>query len=94
MALSGRPPDFTPIELNSANRDILLEALYASASDLLILPIQDVFGWRERINEPGTVNDTNWTFRLPWPVDHLDSEPEARACAERLRNWADRHGRR
>jgi 4-alpha-glucanotransferase len=94
MALSGRPPDFTPIKLNSANRDLLLEALYASASDLLILPIQDVFGWRERINEPGTVNDTNWTFRLPWPVDHLDSEPEARACAERLRNWADRHGRR
>ncbi|RPH58292.1 MAG: hypothetical protein EHM89_12625 [Acidobacteria bacterium] len=94
MALGGRPPDFTPIELNSANRDILLEAVYASASDLLILPIQDVFGWRERINEPGTVNDTNWTFRLPWPVDQLNSEPEARACAERLRNWADRHGRR
>lgn len=93
MALGGRPPDFTPIELNSANRDILLEAVYASASDLLILPIQDVFGWRERINEPGTVNDRNWTFKLPWPVDRLEAEPEAEACAARLRLWAERHGR-
>ena len=33
----------------------LLEALFASGSDLLLLPMQDVFGWRDRINEPATV---------------------------------------
>ena len=91
--LAGGPPDFTPIELNAASRDTLVEAIYSSGSDLLILPIQDVFGWRERINEPGTVNDKNWTFKLPWPVDRLESEPEAQACAARLRDWAERHGR-
>jgi 4-alpha-glucanotransferase len=74
-------------------RDILLEALYAAGSDLLILPVQDVFGWRDRINEPGTVSDKNWTFKLPWPVDRLESEPDAIECADRLRAWADKYGR-
>ena len=59
-------------------RDVLLEALFASGSDLLLLPVQDVFGWRDRINEPATVAESNWTFRLPWPVDRLDEVPEAR----------------
>src|SRR5262249_5156063 len=59
-------------------RDTLLEALFSSGSDLLLLPIQDVFGWRDRINEPATVSPTNWTFKLPWPVERLHEQP--RAC--------------
>jgi 4-alpha-glucanotransferase len=90
---TGGQPDFTPIELTDASRDTLVEVVYGSGSDLVILPIQDVFGWRERINEPGTVNDSNWTFKLPWPVERLRSEPEALACAGRLRKWADQYGR-
>jgi 4-alpha-glucanotransferase len=91
--LAGARPDFTPVELTDSNRDTLIEAVYASGSDLLILPIQDVFGWRERINEPGTVTDSNWTFKLPWPVDQLRSQSEALKCAGRLRKWADQYGR-
>jgi 4-alpha-glucanotransferase len=74
-------------------RDALVEALFASASDLLLLPIQDAFGWRERINEPATVRDDNWTYRLPWPVDRFDDQPDARACQRMLRQWAVRYGR-
>ena len=36
-------------------RTALLEVLFASGADLLILPIQDVFGWSDRINQPATV---------------------------------------
>jgi 4-alpha-glucanotransferase len=72
-------------------RDTLLEALYASGSNVLLLPVQDVFGWRGRINEPSTVNDTNWTFRLPWPCDRMDEVPEACERREQLRVWARRH---
>ncbi len=50
----------------SSARDVLLEALFASGSDLVLLPIQDVFGWRDRINIPATITDRNWAFRLPW----------------------------
>lgn len=74
-------------------RDVLLEALYASGSDLVILPIQDVFGWRDRINVPATITGENWTFRLPWPVDRLHEIPEARERAATLKAWAAKHAR-
>jgi 4-alpha-glucanotransferase len=75
-------------------RDVLIEALFASGSNLLLLPVQDVFGWRDRINEPALVSDANWSFRLPWPCDRMDDEPEARERQLMLRTWAERHGRR
>jgi 4-alpha-glucanotransferase len=78
---------------NPVVRDVLLEALFASASDLVLLAIPDVFGWDVRINEPATVSDANWTYRLPWPVDRLDAEPAARERQQTLREWAERHGR-
>ena len=74
-------------------RDALLEALFASGSDLLTLPIQDVFGWPDRINVPALVDQRNWTWRLPWPVDRLDAEPEAVERQRALRRWAARHAR-
>jgi 4-alpha-glucanotransferase len=74
-------------------RDALLELLFASGSNLLILPMPDLFGWRDRINTPGTVGEQNWTYRLPWPVDRLALEPEAQERARTLREWAERHGR-
>jgi 4-alpha-glucanotransferase len=78
---------------NPVVRDALLEALFASTSNLLLIPIQDAFGWRDRINEPATVTDDNWTYRLPWPVDKLDEIPEARERKEKLRAWATRYDR-
>ena len=74
-------------------RDVLLEALFASGSDLLLLPVQDVFGWRDRINEPATVTAENWTFRLPWPSDKLDEIPEALERKNQLAEWARTSGR-
>jgi 4-alpha-glucanotransferase len=71
----------------------LLETLYASGSDTLVLPIQDVFGWRDRINEPATVGDSNWTWRLPWPSDRLRSEAAAMEVAKQLREWCLRYKR-
>jgi len=50
-----------------------------------------VFGWRERINEPATVNDSNWTFRLPWPSNRLDEFAGERQSA--LRAWAEHYRR-
>jgi 4-alpha-glucanotransferase len=65
-----------------AFRDRVIEMAYHSRSDHLFMPIQDVFGWRDRINTPATVNEINWTWRLPWPVDQLAQTPDA---AERAR---------
>ena len=86
--------DLTHRAFDATVRDILLEVLFASPSDLLLLPVQDAFGWRDRINEPATVSDDNWTYRLPWLVDRMDDVPEARERKEKLRDWAERYGRR
>jgi 4-alpha-glucanotransferase len=59
----------------------------------VILPVQDVFGWQARINQPATVSHSNWTWKLPWPSDRLLSEPEALEAADFLRQSAGRHGR-
>ena len=70
-----------------------LPILCASASDVLLMPVQDAFGWRDRINEPATVTEENWTYRLPWPVDRLDEVAEARERRDQLRAWSVQYGR-
>jgi 4-alpha-glucanotransferase len=57
------------------------------------MPIQDAFGWRDRINQPSTVSGENWTSRLPWPVDTMEEIPEARERKYQLRAWSERYGR-
>ena len=39
---------------SDSTRDVLLQALFASGSRLLILPLQDVIGWRDRISTPAS----------------------------------------
>ncbi len=91
--LAGDYHDFVHAPFTAKVRDVLTEALFAAGSDLLLLPIQDAFGWRDRINEPATVSDRNWTYRLPWLVDKMDDIPEARERKEQLRAWSEKHGR-
>ena len=65
--LASRPLNLTSPGCDAVTRDSLLEALAPSSSDLLILPMQDIFGWRDRINLPGPVGGDNWTWRSPGP---------------------------
>jgi 4-alpha-glucanotransferase len=81
-------------ELTHSVHEAMLSALYGSGSNLLLLPIQDVFGWTDRVNQPATVGDGNWTWRLKWPVDRLSVEPEAIEKAVQLKAWTERSGRR
>lgn len=64
----------------------LLRRLYEARSALTILPFQDLFGWRERINLPATVNRRNWTYRLPMPPAELERVPAIRERLELLRS--------
>jgi 4-alpha-glucanotransferase len=93
MSVDDRVRAISEPSLTPSVRTTLLEALCASRSNLLILPIQDVFGWRARINQPATVGDQNWTWKLPWPSDRLLTQPEAIGVALQLRDCAERHGR-
>ncbi|MBI1874387.1 MAG: 4-alpha-glucanotransferase, partial [Acidobacteria bacterium] len=82
-----------PSRFDETVRDLLLEALFASGSEYLILPIQDLFGWTDRINVPATVDEVNWTWRLPVAVDRLAESPDWRDRQATLKNWAEKYGR-
>jgi len=69
-------------------RDLVLDLAYTASSDDVFVTVPDLFGWRDRINTPGTVNDVNWTWRLPWPVDQLMQVPDAIERAHAIRALA------
>jgi len=79
-----------PERFDAAVRDALLELVYRSGSDLVLLPFQDAMGNRERVNVPGTVNRENWSYRIPVEVACLAAD---RAVRERLRALAAKSGR-
>ena len=73
---------------------VLLESLIKVPSVLAIFPIQDWLGLildelpevnaqDERINVPGTVTSSNWTYRLPITIEAMNKNKE---LIKRLRN--------
>ena len=74
-------------------RDGILLHIYQAGSNLVLVPLQDVFGWPDRINLPATMNDANWRYVLPWPVDEMMRHPDARKGADRLAEWSYQTGR-
>ncbi len=74
-------------------RDTILRLLIESGSSIALLPIQDIFGWRDRINTPAVISDLNWCWRLPWPVEDLQKEPQGRERAAFLHALTAANGR-
>jgi 4-alpha-glucanotransferase len=71
----------------------LLTALYESPSHLVLLPMQDVFGLRSRINVPNTVGPHNWSWRLPWSLEAMAAEDHVIAQLDELASLARRSRR-
>ncbi|MFA5910960.1 MAG: 4-alpha-glucanotransferase [Vicinamibacterales bacterium] len=76
-----------------AQRSAVLQSLLAAGSCLTLIPLQDVFGWTDRINTPAVVDAINWTWRLPWPVDTWLDREDTIEQADRLRAWTRAAGR-
>lgn len=84
----GVPRGFTPFV-----HEALLDTLYGAGSDLVVPPVQDVFGLRERINVPGTLGPQNWSYRFPWSAEDLRREEGLRIHTKALARLCARHGR-
>ncbi|MGH7934898.1 MAG: 4-alpha-glucanotransferase [Candidatus Binataceae bacterium] len=85
--------DGVPPSLSHALREAILEALYASPSRLVIVPLQDLLGWTARINTPGTVNVANWMWRVPCPLERMTSSASVRARLARIHAITEHTGR-
>lgn len=73
--------------------DSILESIYAAPSQLAIVPVQDLFGWTDRINLPGSVSSSNWTWRLPFDLERFADDPARARRIEHIRAVAMRTGR-
>jgi 4-alpha-glucanotransferase len=79
-----------PTRFDEGVRDAVLDLIFRCGSDLTLIPFQDALGTRERVNVPGTVAESNWTYRMPMDVGALQAD---RATVTRLRDLALRSNR-
>ena len=87
-----RGVDPATVPFNAELHKLMLESAYGAGSDLLLLPLQDACGWRDRINVPGTVSAENWSWRIPFTVEQLQDDETTNATARncgRSRNAAE-----
>jgi 4-alpha-glucanotransferase len=75
---------------DDAVRDALLRVIYAAPSEIVAVPFQDALGSDERINLPGTVLPTNWTYRMAMTLAALREDG---ATARRLAQLSSETGR-
>ncbi len=83
----------TPEGQTEEARIAILRSLLSAGSSLSLIPLQDVFGWPDRINTPAVVDEVNWTWRLPWPVSSWLDREDTVARADQLKQWTRDAGR-
>jgi 4-alpha-glucanotransferase len=64
----------------------LFDLLARSSSQLALFLFQDLVGSKDRINEPGTTGEQNWTYRLPASIDVMRRDTAVRARLRRVRD--------
>jgi 4-alpha-glucanotransferase len=76
--------DFAALPFTADVKQRMLRVAYEAGSNLLLLPLQDACGWRDRINVPATVAGDNWSWRLPIPVESMEGDQTLASCADAL----------
>jgi 4-alpha-glucanotransferase len=71
----------------------LLRHLYGATSELALVLAQELLGTRDRINMPATVGAKNWTWRLPRPIEDLETDARLIARFDAIRGLVDASGR-
>ena len=71
----------------------LLRAAYEAGSNLLLLPLQDACGWRDRINVPGNGRRRQLAWRLPIAVEAMEADQSLASSADTLHALSKASGR-
>lgn len=81
-AVAAAYPEFATLQSPDATftprvHEALVTAALQSSSALCVLPWQDIFARRERVNLPGSMGESNWSYRVEWNVEDFPHQPEA-----------------
>jgi len=82
-------PECVSTILDEHTLDAILEGLYASLAQWVVTPIQELFGWNNRVNVPGTISETNWNCRLPYLERSMEG-PCLRKHVVRIRTFCEK----
>ncbi len=86
--------DAIPLDLPAEKRDLaLLKLLFSARSQLTLVLVNELIGDTSRINTPGTVNDQNWTWRLPRPIEELTGDAKLADRMSAIRSLVAASGR-
>ena len=87
-------------EFTATSAEKVLTACSASKSAYLITPLQDYLylnqkyylenSQDERINVPGSVNNFNWTYRIPVSIEELSKDEE---LINKIKTLVEKHNR-
>jgi 4-alpha-glucanotransferase len=91
-ALSHHAPE--ELFLANALPRAVLSFIRSSWIKLAILSREDLFGEKEQLNLPGTINTyPNWSGKMRYSIEDLWTDPEAQKKAGLFRELIDRSGR-
>jgi 4-alpha-glucanotransferase len=82
-----------PEPWSEAMHRTLLGALFRSNAWIAVCMITDFFGSDQRFNVPGAVAESNWSERLPYPVEKWRKMPELREMGAAVREILGEAGR-
>lgn len=88
LAFALPPAQVGERRLDQARCDGILRPLYLSPARLVMIPMQDLFGWSGRVNWPGTTSPRNWRYRLPIPLEDFAHSAAIRERTAQLRQLA------
>jgi 4-alpha-glucanotransferase len=63
------------IHFSEKLRQLMVGALFSGSSAMAILPFQDILGLPDQINQPGTISEKNWRYRMPENIESLCDRP-------------------
>ncbi len=73
----------TRVDAPEAERErALLQLLFSARSALTMVLVTEIFGERARINTPNSVGEHNWSYRIPSPLERLETDPKLRGRLE------------
>lgn len=87
-------PEIADKDSEPASTALILQALYRSPSRVVAFQIQDMLALiadrlppssDRRINTPGTVNEENWTYRMPEQIERLTADKKFIALVKSIR---------
>jgi len=83
-----------PEQMTGELHNAMVGVVALTPSKLFVLNQEDLFKEVDQQNLPGTTSEyPNWSIKMKYTLEDLNSSPEAKAYAAMFRKWIQKSGR-